>query len=218
MDSHIQDKIDRHLLGRMTEEEKKAFEAEMEADEELRRQYLLSKARQKKMGLNGGKPASSSSKRKWMYVAICMAAAVLIAFFYLHLETTDVGNTPIRGGEDSAFNKEVDSLVGNKEYAKALENIEGKVTYCEGLIEHYNNFVDSIPEEYAEEAGAPASPEEARKELKKAEAELMDLKLIKAQVLLQKGEKDKATAILMELTHEDSTVQETAKELLEEID
>ena len=55
-------------------------------------------------------------------------------------------------------------------------------------------------------------------ELKKAEAELMDLKLIKAQVLLQKGEKDKAAAILMELTHEDSTVKETAKELLEEIE
>ncbi len=233
MDSHIQDKIESHLLGRMTEEEKKAFEAEMEADEELKKQYLLAKAlkqeangharQEEKPGQgNAGsekeRPVSSSSKRKWMYAAVLMSVAVLVAFLYLHMETTDVSDPPIRSGESSAFNKEVDSLVGNKEYAKALENVEGKVTNCEGLIEHYKNFVDSIPAEYAGEAEAPSSPEEARKELKKAEAELMDLKLIKAQVLLKKGEKDKAAAILKELSHEDSTVQETAKELLEEID
>ena len=41
---------------------------------------------------------------------------------------------------------------------------------------------------------------------------------IGAGIIFKKGEKDKAAAILKELSHEDSTVQETAKELLEEID
>ena len=103
MDSHIQDKIERHLLGRMTEEEKKAFEAEMEADEELKKQYLLAKAlkqeangharQEEKPGQgNAGsekeRPVSSSSKRKWMYAAVGMAAAVLAAFFILRLLTS----------------------------------------------------------------------------------------------------------------------------------
>lgn len=232
MDTQIQDKIDSYLLGRMTEEEKKAFEAEMETDEELKKQYLFTKALKKELGEHARlkekmgqwdeerekvneRPVSSSSKRKWMYAAVGMAAAVLVAFFFLHIETSDVGNPPIRGGGDSTFNKEVDSLVEKKEYAEALEEIEGKVTDCDNYIIFYKKCIDNTVSEEEEEE--KLSPEEAEIELKKTEAELMDLKLMKAQVLLKMGEKDKAADILKELSHEDSTVQEKAKELLEEI-
>ena len=232
MDTQIQDKIDSYLLGRMTEEEKKAFEAEMETDEELKKQYLFTKALKKEVGEHARlkeemgqwdeerekvdeRPVSSSSKRKWMYAAVGMAAAVLVAFFFLHIETSDVGNPPIRSGGDSTFNKEVDSLVEKKEYAKALEEIEGKVTDCDNYIIFYKKCIDNTVSEEEEEE--KLSPEEAGIELRKTEAELMDLKLMKAQVLLKMGEKDKAADILKELSHENSIVKEKAKELLEEI-
>lgn len=230
MDSHIQDKIERHLLGRMTEEEKKAFEAEMDANEELKKQYLATKAleqekseqvlmkentgqRDKEREKEKGRPVSSSSKRKWMYAAIGMAATVLVAFFFLHIETTEKGDDPV-SEERTALSKEVDSLVEIKEYAKALEIIEGQLTESDNFIDFCKKCIDqNVPEEYADEA---LPPKEAQEELTKAYAEMMDTKLMKAQVLLKMEEKEKATSILKELTHETSAVQEKAKELLEE--
>lgn len=227
MGSHNQSKIDRYLHGRMSEDEKKSFEAEMEADDELKKQYLSTKAgedarlkdkmghRDEEMEKEKEKPVSSSSKRKWMYAAVGMAAAVLAAFFILHVESTTYSPPTVGDGGGSPFNKEVDSLVGNKEYAKALEEIEGKVTDCDNYINFYKNCIENtVPEEEEEEK---LSPEEAEQKKKETEAELMELKLMKVQVLLKMEEKDKAATILKELAHEASPVQEKAKELLQEI-
>lgn len=236
MDSIIQDKIDRYLLGRMSEEERNAFEVEMKADKELKRQYLFTKAlkqevseharlkeqmrqwdEEKEQENENEEPVALTSNKKWMYVVASLAAAILVAVFFLHGPFVPTGGTDgpaiiVRGG-DSSFNKDVDSLLENKEYQQALDLINAKEEESEKLVSYYENYSNN---EVDEEGDDGLTPEEVQDALKKEQADLVEYKLLKAQTLVLLGEKEKAAAILKELLLEDHLRKETMKELLKQ--
>ena len=62
MDAHIQEKIDNYLLDRMSEKERTAFEKEMEADQELKKQYMFTKVLKQEID---GRARLKEKMRKW---------------------------------------------------------------------------------------------------------------------------------------------------------
>lgn len=228
MDAHIQDKIDNYLLGRMSEEERSAFEKEMEADQELKKQYIFTKnlkqeiderahlkEKMRKWDKERERRAAARPARKWMYAAASMAAVVLAGLFYLNILTTTGEGDGVRQSNSSAFNEEVNVLVKNKDYETALELIDAKIEENDNQISYNERYADGIAD-VDEDENVP-TPEEAREALKEAKELQGELLLSKARVLMEMGEKDEASAILEELADKDHSLQERAKGLLRQI-
>ena len=230
MDTQIQDKIDNYLLDRMSEEERTAFEAEMEADQELKKQYIFTKVlkeelseqarlkeKMRKWKEERESVATTHPVRKWMYAAASLAALVLVGLFYLNIKSTDYNGRGdvIRGANKSAFDEEVNILIENKEFKAALDLIDAKIEDNDIQITYNEKYVDNSVD--VDEDEDTPTPEEARIALKDAKEVQGELLLTKAQVLLQMGEKDKAVAILEELVSKDLSLQKRAKNLLKQI-
>lgn len=234
MNTHIQDKIDNYLLNRMSDEDKAAFEAEMEADEELKKQYQFTKVLKEELSERArlrekmaqwdkekAEQATVRPMRRWMLAAASLAAIVVIGLFFTFNWHTMTPTHPgigdgIRDTDDTAFIEDVNVLVKNKEYDKAINIIDAKIAENDQQIAFNEKYTD-YNADMEEDEEAPTQ-EEAQEALKKAKDFQGELLLMKAQVLMQSGEKDKAKAILKELTDENSPVKEKAKELLKESD
>jgi len=145
-----QDRIDEYLLHRMSDEERIAFENEVDSDKELQEQLSFTedvqqtlKSRNEKLSKmeewqgdyeweeTRSKPWSSS--RKFFYWVSGIAAIFIAGFFFAHIymsdnfdvvyykETPALGNVTFRGSSNYSH---IDTLLCNSEYEEALSKIE----------------------------------------------------------------------------------------------
>lgn len=149
MDEKMQDRIDEYILGRMTTEERKVFEKDLETDKGLKEQYehtkivrdeLSAQARLKETMEEWDKedvPVREHIMRKTLWWVAGIAAVVVIGLFLyapsdrnlpFRSEISDTENLnaispAVRGGSDLI---EIEQVISQGDHEKALMMINAK--------------------------------------------------------------------------------------------
>jgi len=142
MKMELQDKIDNYLLDRMSEDERRAFEKEMDGNEELQEQLGFTKnvrsvlvsrneklAKMKKWDVDEQIQVACRSRRTWVYKISGIAAVFIIGFF---LFSTLFNNNNSLSGDYNNYNviapKQMssDDVLSTEKNRKLLASIEEK--------------------------------------------------------------------------------------------
>lgn len=240
MNTNNQDKIDRYLLNKMPEDERRSFEQELETDPDLNNDYLFTKALKEELGyraeieekmsrwneeIEQSSKKKALTKRKWIYTVTSLAAIAVFGFFFTFLNN-NVSDTTESGalrGTDTHFT-DIVSLIENKQYKEALSVINDKEIENEGMINYYQSLCpDSTINDDTSETGLPTppeetiSPEEAQEIIADAMQDQIELKWLKANAYIGLNQKEKALTELKEITDDDNPYSKKAKELIKKL-
>ena len=232
MKQEYQDRIDLYVTGRMTEEERMAFEEDMSKDTELKEQveFTLSvskslKSRNDKLEKMKGfkKDYEENSdkhetptvpvrnKLKFFYWASSIAAVLVVGFFIMKsINTTPDGMVfPIelevknsRGGNDNI--NEIKQLIENKKCDEALTEIEKR-------WKEINNEIDKV------KIDQTISEEEKDYTIDCMNSDLESINYLKAHALLRLGKIDEAKSLLDDIRNKEGAYNEKAESLYNKI-
>ena len=206
-----QDRIDRYVLGRMTEEERKEFEQDMADDHELReqteftqrvraavvsREEKLAKMREwDKKTAQENPAATSSGIRKQIYWISTIAAVLVVGFFVVQLmKTSPTGGQNGSTGLPAFFEPET-YVRGGSDYADIKENIRN--WKYDRALEQITNEELALKKDSLETCGNPDLSDEEREGVKALVAsKRADLNWLKAWALLGLDRKDEAMALI----------------------
>lgn len=217
---NISDKIDRYILGQMTEVEKTAFEAELSADSELKHEYELQReiilATQRvhfKRHLQKIEQQSNlKMKRIIKSVSTWSIAAAIVCVCIVGLDmkySSDLRDTSMpcyaetgapqarSGGEVDELLSLIYELIGKNE----LESASCKILAAEEIIN------EEIQQQTTTEE------EQYRKEIMLLQKQ--DIDWYKALILMKEGEIFKSRKVLKKIASSDSRYAEQARNLLE---
>ena len=238
MDTNNQDKIDRYLLGRMSENERKAFEKEQEADPVLKKDFLFTKVLKEELGerarmkekmsrweeeLEQDSGNSATTKRRWLYAVTSIAAIAIFGFFIVFNNGSNPGDNDVVRGTATHFD-DVESLLQEQQFEEALSVINDKEMENESLINYYSKLSpDSAMGNGMGETGLPApseetlSPEEAKEGLEEALEDRTELKWLKAKAYIGLKQNGKALSELEEVAKTTSPFSDDAKQLIKKL-
>ena len=232
MKLEIQDRIDLYVTGRMTEEERLAFEEDMSKDTELKEQteFTLSvskslKRRNDKMERmkgfkkdyeeNADKHETPSvhvrNKFKFFYWASSIAAVLVVGFFIMKSRntTSDGMAFPVelavensRGGGE-ILNK-IKQLIENKKCDEALTEIEKQWN-------EISNEIDKVKKDQT------IGRDEKEYTIDSMNSDLESLNYLKAHALLRLGKIDEAKALLDDISNKEGAYKEKAESLYNKI-
>ena len=225
MKIEFQDRIDDYLLDRMSDEERKKFEADAAEDEELKEQLQFTetvqqaiKSRNEKLAAmeewkndyvwEETRSASRSSGRGIFYWISGIAAVFVVGFFLIqnlyvanspsgYMSSTKINDVAFRGSSD---NSEIDLLLRQKKYEDALSLIEEKYLAVK------EDSLDIVQDETMD-----AERKEYDMQIVKYKRD--ELKWLKAQALLGLSQQETALRILDELRNEEGDYQMAADSL-----
>jgi len=226
MKMDFQDRIDDYLLNRMSDEERKNFEAEAAEDAELKEQLIFTEnVRQAIISRNEKLAAMEKWKkdyawederatdfRRILYWASGIAAVFVVAFFLTwHYYEADRpskykpsqmdSDVTLRDSSDSL---EIELLLDQKKYEEALELIEEKFS--------------TIKEDSLEMVQDETIETERKAYVMQIILDKQDeLKWQKVQALIGLGQKENALRILDELRHKENCYQFAADTLYNQI-
>lgn len=206
-----QDRIDRYVLGRMTEEERKEFEQDMADDHELREQTVFTEcvrravvSREEKLAkmrkwdkktVPDVHSVADSGNRKPLYWISSIAAVLVVGFFVVQLmRTGSAGNGNGSMGLPAFFEPEM-NVRGGSGYA----DIKGKIQnqkFAQAL-EQITNEEIALTKDSLEMCGTPGLSDEERESLRVlVSSKRADLNWLKAWALLGIDRKDEAMTLI----------------------
>lgn len=215
MKIEFQDKIDNYLLNRMPQNERRAFEKEMDGNEELQEQLKFTKnvrsilesrneklAKMKKWDEDEQIQVSGRSRRTWGY-AISGIAAVFIMGFFLFSAVFDnnnvlTGQTPVTAPKQIPSD-DVLSIEKNRKILASIEEKEIEVLSELRALTSRGN-VNSAGEEEKERVSS----------LKK---QLEDLRWSRVKAMVELKDYKQALILLEEIRQSESSYQEKADSL-----
>ena len=217
---NISDKIDRYILGQMTEVEKTAFEAELSADSELRYEYELQReiilATQRvhfKRHLQKVEQQSNLKRKRMIRtVSTWSIAAAIVCVCVVGVDmkySSDLRNTSMlcyaeTGAPLTRSDSEVDELLAQA-YELIGENELGAAS-CKFLA------AEKI---INEELKQPATTEEEQYRREIMLLQKQDIDWYKALILMKEGEIFKSRKALKKIASSDSRYAEQARNILE---
>ncbi len=232
MNQENQDRIDKYVTGKMTEEERTSFEHEMKNDPQLRQQAEFTrtvsksiKNRNEKLEMmkgfereyennyEGRKKSNDSShgKFKFIYWASSIAAVLVVGFFIMKSVNNSSENMtfPIELAVESGRG-------GGNELNELKQLIENDK--CEEALKRIDKHLESN-KDYLLELKNDTTIENDEKEYKTAgiNEENEHLKWLKAHALIRLGKKDGAKTLLNEIRSRDGQYKEKANELYNKI-
>ena len=230
MKKEFQDRIDEYLLHRMSDEERMAFENEVNSDKELQEQLSFTEDLQHVLNSRNEKLAkmeewqddykwdesrsmSRSSSRKVYYWISGIAAMFVVGFFLIqnlyvakspdkYMISPRVSDAAFRTGSD---NSDIELLLSQKKYNEALDLIEEK-----GLVLK-DYFMELVQDETIDD-------ERKKYDLQIIKDEQDELKWLKAHALLGLHCKDDALLLLDELRNTEGCYQLLADSLYNNIE
>lgn len=217
---NMSEKIDRYVLGQMSEEEKTAFEAKLSSDSELKHEYELQReiilATQrlhlKRHLQNIEQQARLKRKRKIRTISTWSIAAAIVCVCVIGVDmkySSDLRSTSMlcyaeTGAPLTRSDSETDELL-SKAYELIGKNELGaassKILAAEKMIN--------------EELKQPVSTEEEQYRKEIMILQKQDIDWYKAMILMKEGEIFKSRKALKKIASSDSRYAEQAKELLE---
>ena len=217
---NISDKIDRYILGQMTEVEKTAFEAELSADSELRYEYELQReiilATQRvhfKRQLQKVEQQSNLKRKRMIRtVSTWSIAAAIVCVCIVGVDmkySSDLRNTSMlcyaeTGAPLTRSDSEVDELL-----AQAYELIgENELGAASSKILAAEKIIN-------EELKQPATTEEEQYRREIMLLQKQDIDWYKALILMKEGEIFKSRKALKKIASSDSRYAEQARNILE---
>ena len=217
---NISEKIDRYVLGQMSEKEKVAFEAVLSSDPELKHEYELQReiilATQrlhfKRHLQNIEQQARLKRKRMIRTVSTWSIAAAIVCVCVVGVDmkySSDLRNTSMlcyaeTGAPLTRSDSEVDELL-----SEAYELIgTNELELATSRIQSAENMID-------EDLKHPATTEEEqyRKEIMLMQKQ--DIEWYKALILMKEGEIFKSRKALKKITSSNSRYAEQARNILE---
>lgn len=240
MKTIIQDKIDNYLLGKMSDDERKSFETELEADPDLKKDFLFAKALKEELGcrakqeeqlsqwdkeIEHSAAQASGAKRKWIYAVTSLAAIAIFGFFFTFPKSdiSDTMNKESIRGTDTHF-ADIVSLIENHQYEDALSVIKDKETENEGLINYYEslssdskNINDDEKTRMTIASEDTTNLEEVQEMLDEALNEQAELKWLKAQAYIGLGKIVTAIELLEDIRKSDFELKQKADSLYKAI-
>ncbi len=231
INQEYQDKIDQYLLGRMSEQDRLAFEQELNKDQELSKQFeftknvkdaivgrsrRLSQIQEWEQAYEEKKKAAAdqigSSSLRYIYWISGIAAFFIAGFFLFQTELFDtkeggikpvsVNVSSLRGGEDNTI---IANLINEGNYNSALEQIGKSLQNLKSEKRQTEQDKANIDEEeyiYLKEV---------------IEIQMDELKLLKAYALMGLKQTNKAIEILDELRKGEGQFQMQADSLYNEL-
>ena len=191
MDNMMQDRIDSYIRGEMTAAERSMFTSELSTNQELRKEFELTKRiansisdrAKKKEQILAWKKKDSSHRTIYMSSAITSIAAMLVVGFFLFRNVPE-GSTPI--GMDSVTSSdrytaysEISMLIEKEDYTRALAYIEK----AEISVTNTNS----------------SSGNQIMASCDSISMNLYELKWLRAQVLVGLDRTDEAKSVLQEI-------------------
>lgn len=217
MKPEYQDRIDDYLQGLMSEEERRAFEKEVETDAELRDQLEYSKnvkrlmvSRNEKLTLmkewgeeyEKKKSKGNASRRRLAYWISGIAAVFIAGLLVLNINTNkssiDFGNIPYpseyEAARGSGFNK-VNLMLKDKQFESAMEEIISVEQKIDTALKYCDTISDQGERDY-------------EKESLKQDAD--EIRWLKVYALYGLGQKEEAVELLNEMRNADGMFQHIA--------
>lgn len=218
MKIEFQDHIDDYLLGRMSDEDSKAFEQELKNDDELREQMKFTKDVQTATKSRNEKLAKMREweddyeweddrrgKRQYLYWISGIAAIFIVGFFLIHnymgseedmmFNPSSIEYSTMRGGGNY---ENIEKLLEDKNYEDAMKQIEIE----EAKIAEQRTATDSISDEERRAYDQMLIQEKAD-----------ELSWMKVYALLGADRRDDALQLLDELRHTEGDYKEKADSL-----
>jgi len=222
MKEEYEDRIDAYLMGTMTEDERRQFEADTKKDDELKRQFeftrdvqaALKSRIEKLIAIKEWEKRKEEEKkvasRKRIYWASGIAAVFIVGFFLFN-------NIYVSEDADVAFSPRPQGVSTIRGIDATTENLLAKADY-QGALERIDSLEDEIATEQMtleREKGARGAEGEGEIAYKQEELKLKqeELSWLKVQALLGLNRKEEAIALLDKIRHSESEYKEQADSL-----
>lgn len=222
MKEEYEDRIDAYLMGTMTEDERRQFEADTKKDDELKRQFeftrdvqaALKSRIEKLIAIKEWEKRKEEEKkvasRKRIYWASGIAAVFIVGFFLFN-------NIYVSEDADVAFSPRPQGVSTIRGIDATTENLLAKSDY-QGALERIESLEDEIATELMtleREKGARGAEGEDEIAYKQEELKLKqeELSWLKVQALLGLNRKEEAIALLDKIRHSESEYKEQADSL-----
>lgn len=222
MKEEYEDRIDAYLMGTMTEDERRQFEADTKKDDELKRQFeftrdvqaALKSRIEKLIAIKEWEKRKEEEKkvasRKRIYWASGIAAVFIVGFFLFN-------NIYVSEDADVAFSPRPQGVSTIRGIDATTENLLAKADY-QVALERIDSLEDEIATELMileREKGARGAEGEGEIAYKQEELKLKqeELSWLKVQALLGLNRKEEAIALLDKIRHSESEYKEQADSL-----
>lgn len=222
MKEEYEDRIDAYLMGTMTEDERRQFEADTKKDDELKRQFeftrdvqaALKSRIEKLIAIKEWEKRKEEEKkvasRKRIYWASGIAAVFIVGFFLFN-------NIYVSEDADVAFSPRPQGVSTIRGIDATTENLLAKADY-QGALERIDSLEDEIATEQMtleREKGARGAEGEDGIAYKQEELKLKqeELSWLKVQALLGLNRKEEAIALLDKIRNSESEHKEQADSL-----
>lgn len=222
MKEEYEDRIDAYLMGTMTEDERRQFEADTKKDDELKRQFeftrdvqaALKSRIEKLIAIKEWEKRKEEEKkvasRKRIYWASGIAAVFIVGFFLFN-------NIYVSEDADVAFSPRPQGVSTIRGIDATTENLLAKSDY-QGALERIESLEDEIATELMtleREKGARGAEGEDEIAYKQEELKFKqeELSWLKVQALLGLNRKEEAIALLDKIRHSESEYKEQADSL-----
>ncbi len=157
MHNNNQDRIDAYLRSEMSKEERKSFEQDLITDEALRADFEVTKKisetladRQEKISRIQeweDEIQKQDKKRISRFISLSVSAAACIAGLFMFISNPSISydmpsfESEVARGDNTI--SEIDTLIKDKEYKKALQQTDSLILEYKTIIEEYESL-DSL--------------------------------------------------------------------------
>lgn len=221
MKEEYEDRIDAYLMGTMTEDERRQFEADTKKDDELKRQFeftrdvqaALKSRIEKIIAIKEWEKRKEEEKkvasRKRIYWASGIAAVFIVGFFLFN-------NIYVSEDADVAFSPRPQGVSTIRGIDATTENLLAKADY-RGALERIDSLEDEIATELMtlerEKDSRGAGQDELAYKLELLKYKQEELSWLKVQALLGLNRKEEAISLLDKIRNSESEYKEQADSL-----